>query len=177
MIEAIERESPYFAGSYSLAGLQETYGRFFSARQGELEAQLAAKDGELSRLVDAYADLKGRAKEKAKERTEAIEAEMTELQGRLENLAEKMAGLERELAAKSKAIEQAKRILTGQVPLKKAEALQAVVAKVFCHFVPLDKPGQLAKDKLDRMEIVPVIGDPISYQSNPFGVDDSPWPI
>jgi hypothetical protein len=183
MYETVKGEIPYlddfFQGETDWPeglSLEHTYGYFFSKRKAQLEKELTEKDAELSRLVLAYADLSGRAKAKAKQRTDALENEINELQGRLDNLEAKLAGLNKELAAMDKAIEQAKKVLQSQSPRKKAEALRDIVSKIFCHFIPLDKPHRGQRDRLERVEILPLLGDPISYPASPIVVTGSRGP-
>jgi hypothetical protein len=188
MYDDVKKEIPflddYFQGETNWEALSElygpglslqfTYGQFFQRRKAELKKELDEKDAEHTRLVKAYADLQGKAKDKARAMTDALEAEMKDLEARLTNLADKFDGLQKELEQKAKAIEQAKQVLKGQSPLKKAEALKGIISKVFIHCIRLDKPVRMAKDRLDRIEVVPVLGDVVNYGPPPFDTPYSP---
>jgi hypothetical protein len=65
-------------------------------------------------------------------------------------------------------------LLKGQSPLKKAEALKSIISKVFIHCIRLDKPVRMAKDRVDRIEIIPVLGDVVNYGPPPFDTPYSP---
>ncbi len=158
--------------------LEFTYRQFYGQRRADLAAALKAKDAELDRLVQSYSDsdLPDRAKAKAKERMKAVEAEMEQLEGRLTDLSRKLAGVQRDIAEKAQAVAKARKALAGDNPRRKSEALKGIISKVLCHFVPLDRPVRGCKDRLDRVEIVPILGDIAHYTPEGGPIGETDWP-
>lgn len=144
------------------------------ARSGDdraaLSQQLTAKDAEHSRLVEAYADLPGLAKEKAKVKLQALESEMEVLRLKLEPLAPQVQALRQELAALEGRVREARESLAGG-NRQKAAAVGRVVRRLVCRFRHEQAGSQ------DRSVLVEVRVEPVEGADRAFVVSNPPGPI
>jgi hypothetical protein len=152
--------------------VEAVYQFLYSHQRMEWEKELAAADADLGRLVDGYADLPpGRAREKAGAKIGALESRIDRLQGNLTNLCERLESIDRELRQRRRAVAEARAALRSAAPRLKAETLGRVVARVVLYFQHYEHrragdrgTGDFPRSGVARIEIIPVVGDAVSYR-------------
>jgi hypothetical protein len=155
-------------GGFVEACLQ-SYSRNFDPK--ELDADIARLEAEHSALMERWADLPTpRAREKAKERFAALEAQVEALRSQQRDAGEEVARHWRELLALRKAVREARSALLAEASERslrqKASALRAVIHRVECSFRPTGKTGSgwgKRNTELVRVTILPVVGEAAAY--------------
>lgn len=120
-----------------------------------LEARRRELEAELDRLTDAWTTLPTpRAKEKAKTRLEAVEAELQQIEDRQKDVATEYEQLIGDVTRIGAEWEAARASMGADVSARRrAEAVGKVVARIECHFEPT---GQYhPSSRLTKIEVIP----------------------
>jgi hypothetical protein len=147
-------------------GITDAYESYFQRERERLEKEFADKQAELERLIDNLGDIPAdqtAAKEIAKKKIAAVDAEVRELDAQLEPLAERQAAIYAELATIDNNIAEATEALKGNATSRKAEAVRKVIDKMILHFRYTNDKGNKPSSVLDWLEVVPVAGNPSRY--------------
>lgn len=149
--------------------VETLYGILHEKAKPRIERQIAEKEAELEKLLDGFAGLSPKLKERANKRGEALQDEIDSLKAKLFDLREPFARLKAEMVARREAIDTALATVNRESSgRKKAEALGRVVKEIVCHFQHVEakqrtgKKHEIAgKSYLDRVQIVPVEGETV----------------
>jgi hypothetical protein len=136
-----------------------------------IEGELARLEAEHTALVDKWSDLPTpRAKEKAKERFEALEARMEALRQQQQDASDVVTRHWQELRGLQRDVRGARAAMLsegGERALKqKAAALRAVIHRVECTFRATGKVGGgwgKRNSELVRVTVLPVVGEKATY--------------
>jgi DNA invertase Pin-like site-specific DNA recombinase len=140
-----------------------------STIRADLTKQIEALDQEHSRLVEGYADLPGKlAREKAKVRIEALEAEIEAVRVKLEPLDLKVQAIRADLERLDEAVVQARKSLAGDESRRKAEAVRRVVRRIVCRF-ERKLYGKQYRSTLVEVRIEPVEGSDRTFAAPTVG--------
>ncbi len=150
--------------------LPEIYGLLYERLRPILEAGIAEKEAALDKLLDEYAGLPAKVKERLNKKMEALQDEVDQLRKQLVDLREPWGNLREQLVARQEAFNKAVKVLGKEkAGREKAEALRAVISQVVCYFrhtVPTGERRNGAagrenhgKSYLERVEIVPISGE------------------
>lgn len=130
----------------------ETYAIVLEKVTPRIETAIAEKEAQLDEMLTGFTGLSPRMKERANQRMEALDAEISNLRGKLVDLQTPLSDFEEELKARRAAIEEAQEtFLRDASGRQKAEALSQVVDKIVCRFRYTEK-----KSFLETVEIRPV---------------------
>ncbi len=145
----------------------EVYGVVFERLRPKLEGQIAGKEAELDKLLDQYATLPEKLRQRAIDRMEPVQAELDDLKGRLIDWRGPYQRLRAELDARREGLAKARATIgKAGAERQKADALRGVVDKIVCHFRYEQKKGSnYAKSYLDRVEFVAVSGESLSFSA------------
>ena len=110
-------------------------GRLHARPSPRSNKAIAEKEAELEALLDGFAGLSPKLKERANKRGEALQKEIDALKRDLADLRIPWENLRADLAARQEALERATSILNQEGHFRqKAEALKTVVGRIVCHF-------------------------------------------
>ena len=131
--------------------LDQLYGRVFTAVKPKIEEKIAAKERELDELLDGFAGLTPKLKERANRRGEALQEEIEALRSDLRDLRLPWEYLHADLAARREALERATTTLNQEGHCRqKAEVLKTVVDKIVCRFRRVGK-----RATLESIDVIP----------------------
>ena len=131
--------------------IDQLYGRIFTNVKPKIEEKIAAKERELDELLDGFAGLTPRLKERANRRGEALQEEIEVLRRDLQDLRLPWEYLRNDLAARREAVDRATATLNQEGHFRqKTEVLKTVVDKIVCHFRRVGKHATL-----ESIEIIP----------------------
>lgn len=120
----------------------------------KIEAEIDAKEAELNRKLEAFAELDPSLRKRANQKLKALQDEIEALEAQIVDLRAPWEAVEAECYQRWKALETAASLAEDD-GLKRAEALSKVVEKIVVHF--RYTPG--GKSILDALEFHPVSGD------------------
>jgi hypothetical protein len=109
-----------------------------------LEAAIAEKEAEIESLLDGFAGLTPKMKDRVNRRLEALQEEPNALQRNLRDLRIPWEYLQAGLSARQEALDRATATLNQEGHFRqKAEVLRTVVSKIVCHFRRVGKHSAL----------------------------------
>ena len=115
--------------------VERQYDLFYTKMRPQIEKAIVQKEAELEALLDGFAGLSPRLKERANKRGEAIQGEIDRLQQDLIDLRDRWEWLQDDLKARKEALERATTTLNQEGRFRqKAEALKPVIDRIVCHF-------------------------------------------
>lgn len=115
--------------------MEALYEAVYAGAKPRIEKAVAEKEAELETLLDGFAGLSLKLKERANKRGEALQKEIDTLQRDLQDLRIPWERLRTELAARQEALELATATLNQEGHFRqKAEALKTVIGRIVCHF-------------------------------------------
>ena len=115
--------------------IEALYDAIYSKAKPTIEKAIAEKEAELEALLDGFAGLSPKLKDRANKRGEALQKEIDALQRDLQDLRVPWEQLRAELAARQEALERATATLNQEGHFRqKAEALKTVIGRIVCHF-------------------------------------------
>ena len=115
--------------------VEALYDAMYTKAKPRLEKDIAEKETELEALLDGFAGLFPKLKDRANKRGEALQKEIDALQGDLQDWRISWERLRAQLAARQEALERAITTLNQEGHFRqKAEALETVIGRIVCHF-------------------------------------------
>jgi DNA invertase Pin-like site-specific DNA recombinase len=115
--------------------IEALYEVVYTKAKPTIEKAIAEKEAELEVLLDGFAGLSPKLKERANKRGEAIQKEIDALQRDQQDLRIPWERLRAELAARQEAMERTTATLNQEGHFRqKAEALKTVIGRIVCHF-------------------------------------------
>ncbi|MEX2113792.1 MAG: recombinase family protein, partial [Pirellulales bacterium] len=142
------------------------YGLLYERMRPGMERQIAAKERELDKQLDSFADLSGRLRDRAKAKMEDLQGTIDRLQAQLDDLRVPWTDLAKEMTARRRALKQAEQTLSnGATGRQKTEVLSGIVDRIVCHFrhTKTKQQANNGKSYLDRVEIEPVSGASVCF--------------
>jgi DNA invertase Pin-like site-specific DNA recombinase len=134
-------EMAVFTVKYSLGeanepmSMEALYEAVYAGAKPRIAKAIAEKETELETLLDGFAGLSPKLKDRANQRGEALQKEIDTLQRNLQDLRIPWERLRTELAARQEALELATATLNQEGHFRqKAEALKTVIGRIVCHF-------------------------------------------
>jgi hypothetical protein len=122
-----------------------------------METELATLGEKHGRMTSQYYDLPPLAQALSKERITVLEHEIAAIRSRLEPLQQQIEACWADLHTLNEKINVARVTMEKGTLRQIAEALQSVIDKIECAFVPKGN----AHSKSESVTIVPVVGDPM----------------
>lgn len=142
------------------------YETVYAGAKPRIEKAIAEKEAELETLLDGFAHLSPKLKERANKRGEALQKEIDGLQRDLQDLQIPWEQLRAELAARQEALERATATLNQEGHFRqKAEALKTVIGRIVCHFSRKGKRCSLKSIDIYAPEVAAV--RPLSFLNSP----------
>jgi len=115
--------------------IEALYEAVYTKAKPTIEKAIAEKEAELEALLDGFAGLSPKLKDRANKRGEAIQKEIDALQRDQQDLRIPWERLRAELAARQEAMERTTATLNQEGHFRqKAEALKTVIGRIVCHF-------------------------------------------
>jgi hypothetical protein len=115
--------------------VESLYDALYSRAKPRIEKAIAEKGAELEALLDGFAGLSPKLKERANKRGEALQKEIDALQRDLADLRVPWERLQADLLARQEALERATATLNQEGNFRqKAEALKTVIDRIVCNF-------------------------------------------
>ena len=131
--------------------VQELYGLLYERAKPELEKKVADKEAEIESVLDGFAGLTPKMKDRVNMRLEALQAELDALRADLRDSRLSWEYFTDQLAARKEALDRATATLNQEGHVRqKAEVLKTVVDKIVCHFRRVGK-----RATLDSIEVIP----------------------
>jgi hypothetical protein len=131
--------------------LEELYGFLYERAKPRLEKKVADKEAEIEAVLDGFAGLTPKMKDRVNKRLEALQMELDALRRDLTDSRVSWEYLHGLLAARQGALERATATLNQEGHSRqKAEVLKTVVDKIICHFRRVGK-----RATLDSIEVIP----------------------
>jgi hypothetical protein len=131
--------------------LNAVYSKVYERARPSLEAAIAEKEAEIESLLDGFAGLTPKMKDRVNKRLEALQEGLDALQCNLRDLRIPWEYLQADLSARQEALDRATAILNQEGHFRqKAEVLRTVVAKIVYHFRRVGK-----RSALESIEITP----------------------
>ena len=131
--------------------VQELYGLLYERAKPELEKKVADKEAEIEAVLDGFAGLTSKMKDRVNIRLEALQAELDALRADLRDSRLSWEYFTDQLTARKEALERATATLNQEGQARqKCEVLKTVVDKIVCHF---RRVGNRAI--LDSIEVIP----------------------
>jgi DNA invertase Pin-like site-specific DNA recombinase len=153
----------------------------------KVATEIQQLEAEHTALVELWNDLPtARAKEKAKEKFEAVEARIDHLRRQQEDVAEVVASHYQELLDVQEAISAAERAMqseAGERALRqRAEALRGIIQRIECTFAATGQTGAgwgKKNTRLVKVTIYPVVGAVAEYRAEEKGLinHSSEWAL
>jgi DNA invertase Pin-like site-specific DNA recombinase len=144
-----------------MVSLVELYQWVFRAMEADAREELGRKESQFDELYQAFKEIKSeRARRKADAEMATLEREIDSLKAKLVPLTSRLDHLYEDLENVGDLVENAKASLEGDRNRVKAEQVRRVVSKVICHFKDTGHRGNRPQSVLERVEIIPVEGDP-----------------
>jgi DNA invertase Pin-like site-specific DNA recombinase len=135
-----------------------------------VQAQLAAKLAEMDRLVELFAALTSKlAQDRANQKMEALEREITELQAQARPLDEVATGQREALERHEQAVRAAQHAIAGDSNRRKAAAVGRVVARIVCRFETVPAGNGKVRSLLREVTAEPLLGEVVSYATEGAG--------
>jgi hypothetical protein len=152
--------------------VESLYEAVYAGAKPRIEKVIAEKEAELETLLDGFAGLSPKLKERADKRGESLQREIDALQGDLQDMRIPWERLHAELAARQGALERATTILNQEGHFRqKAEALKTVIGRIVCHFSRKGKHCPLKSIDIYAPEVAAV--RPLTFRKRPAQhVDD-----
>jgi hypothetical protein len=139
-----------------------------------VQAQLAAKLAEMDRLVEQFAALTSRlARDRANQKKEALEQEITELQSQARPLDEVATDHREALERREQAVRAAQQAIAGDSNRRKAAAVGRVVARIVCRFETVPAGNGKVRSLLREVTFEPLLGEAVRYATE--GSDRPRW--
>ena len=131
--------------------VQELYGLLYERAKPELEKKVAEKEAEIESVLDGFAGLTSKMKDRVNIRLETLQTELDALRADLQDSRLSWEYFTDQLTARKEALDRATATLNqeGQVR-QKAEVLKTVVDKIVCHFRRVGKHATL-----DSIDVIP----------------------
>jgi len=143
--------------------IEEIYDKVYPAKKKEIEARIAAKEGEIEALLDGFAGLTPKLRERANRRGEALQDEIEASRLELKNWGVHWGRLTSQLKTHKDALARATTTLNQEGHHRaKAAAIRTVIGEIICTF----KPGRPAT--LETLKIVAVKSGGAADQPQPF---------
>jgi len=131
--------------------LDALYGLLFDRVKPQLEEKVAAKEAEIESLLDGFAGLTPKMKDRVNRRLESLQEEVDALRRDLVDLRVPWDRLRDDLAARKEALERTTATLNREGHYRqKAEVLKTVVDKIVCCFRRVGKHATL-----ESIEVIP----------------------
>ncbi|MCX7428985.1 MAG: recombinase zinc beta ribbon domain-containing protein, partial [Planctomycetia bacterium] len=153
--EMVAFVADYFQGSKARRkaerklSIEELYSASYRHVRPQIEKAVAAKESELESLLDSFAGLSPKLKERANRRGEALQEEIDALKRDLGNLRITWDRIKEDLRQRKAALDHAVSTLNEEGRHRqKAEAVRTVVDRIVCHF---QSHGN--RHKLTRIEV------------------------
>jgi hypothetical protein len=138
--------------------LIDVYEQLYEWRRREMETELATLEEKHGRMTLQYFDLPPLAQSLAKEKINALEADIAGIRVRLEPLHHQIEDCWAQLRSLKERVDRAKETLERGSLRQIAEALRSVVSRIECSFSPKGK----AHSSLQKVTIIPIVGDPLT---------------
>jgi hypothetical protein len=131
--------------------VENLYGLLYEKVKPQLEKKLADKEAEIESVLDGFAGLTPKMKDRVNKRLEALQDEQEALRRDLNDSRLSWDYLRGQLAARKEALERATATLNQEGHVRqKAEVLKTVVDKIVCHFRRVGKHATL-----ESIELIP----------------------
>jgi hypothetical protein len=131
--------------------VETLYGLLFDKVKPQLEKKLTAKEAEIETVLDGFAGLTPKMKDRVNKRLESLQEEADAIRRDLTDLRVPWDRLRDDLAARQEALERATATLNQEGHCRrKAEVLKTVVDKIVCHFRRVGK-----RATLESIEVIP----------------------
>ncbi len=128
--------------------VEALYDALYSKTKPRIEKAIAEKEAEIESILDGFAGLTPKMKDRVNKRLEALQKEIDTLRRDLQDLRIPWERLRAELAARQEALEKATGILNQEGHFRqKAEALKTVIGRIVCHF---SRKGKHCSAKIHR---------------------------
>ena len=158
--EMVAFVADYFQGSKARRkaerkriGIEELYSASYRQVRPQIEKAIAAKETELESLLDSFAGLSPKLKERANRRGEALQEEIDALKRDLGNLRITWDRIKEDLRQRKTALDQAVSTLNEEGRHRqKAEAVRTVVDRIVCHFQEEGKRHKLVSIEVAAAE-------------------------
>jgi len=131
--------------------VQELYGSLYERAKPELEKKVADKEAEIESVLDGFAGLTSKMKDRVNIRLEALQAELDALRADLRDSRLSWDYFTDQLTARKEALDRATATLNQEGQARqKCEVLKTVVDKIVCHFRRVGKHATL-----DSIDVIP----------------------
>jgi primosomal protein N'' len=131
--------------------VQELYGLLYETAKPELEKKVADKEAEIEAVLDGFAGLTSKMKDRVNIRLEALQAELDALRADLRDSRLSWEYFTDQLTARKEALDRATATLNQEGQARqKCEVLKTVVDKIVCHFRRVGK-----RAILDHIDVIP----------------------
>jgi hypothetical protein len=131
--------------------VEELYGFLYERARPQLEKKVADKETEIESVLDGFAGLTPKMKDRVNKRLEALQIELEALRGDLTDSRVSWDYFAAQLAARKEALDRATATLNQEGHFRqKAEVLKTVVDKIVCHFCRLGN-----RATLESIEVIP----------------------
>jgi DNA invertase Pin-like site-specific DNA recombinase len=135
-----------------------------------VRAQLAAKLAGMDRLVEQFAAMTSKlAQDRANQKMEALEREITELQAQARPLDAAATGQREALERHEQAVRAAQQAISGDSNRRKAAAAGRVVARIVCRFETVPAGNGKVRSLLREVTFEPLLGEAVSYATEGAG--------
>lgn len=115
--------------------IERLYDALYSRAKPRIEKEIAEKEAELEALLDGFAGLSPKLKERANTRGEALQKAIDALRRDLVNLRIPWERLQADLVARKEALDRTTATLNQEGHFRqKAEALKTIIDRIVCHF-------------------------------------------
>lgn len=132
--------------------VETLYGVLFEKVKPQLEKKLADKEAEIETVLDGFAGLTPKMKDRVNKRLESLQEDADALRRDLIDLRVPWDRLRDDLAARREALERARSTLNQEGHFRqKAEVLKTVLDKIVCHFRRVGK-----RVTLDSIDVIPL---------------------
>jgi hypothetical protein len=146
--------------------VEALYEAVYTQAKPKIEQAIAEKEAELEALLDGFAGLSPKLKERANKRGEALQKEIDALNRDLADLRIPWENLRADLTARQEALSRATAILNQEGHYRqKAEALKTVVGRIVCHFGRKGKRCPLKSIDIYAPEVAAV--RPLGFLNSP----------
>jgi hypothetical protein len=146
--------------------VEALYDAIYTRAKPRIEKAIAEKEAELEALLDGFAGLSLKLKERANKRGDALQKDIDALNRDLSDLRVPWESLRAELAARQEALERATSTLNQEGHFRqKAEAIKTVIGRIVCHFHRVGKRCTLKSIDIQAPEDAAV--RPLSFPVTP----------
>jgi len=145
--------------------IEELYDFLYERAKPQLEKRVAEKEAEIEAVLDGFAGLTPKMKDRVNKRLEALQIELDALRRDLTDSRVSWEYLRGLLVARQEALQRATAALNqGGHVRQKAEVLKTVVDKIVCHFRRVGK-----RTTLESIEVIPAedaATGPLTFQGS-----------